>query len=63
MFQTAVRLLFPPRCTGCGALVESDFGLCPACWRDTPVIGGTVCDSCGAWLLGRLDGFWLECDD
>lgn len=63
IFQTAVRLLFPPRCTGCGALVESDFGLCPACWRDTPVIGGTVCDSCGAPLLGQPDGFRLECDD
>lgn len=63
MFQTAVAQLYPPRCLGCGAMVESDFGLCATCWRDTPFIGGTVCDSCGVPLPGEPDGFRLECDD
>lgn len=44
-------------------MVESDFGLCGPCWRDTPFIGGTVCDACGVPLLGEPDGFRLECDD
>lgn len=63
MFQTAVQLLYPPRCMGCGSMVESDFGLCGACWRDTPFIGGTVCDGCGIPLHGSPDGHRLECDD
>ena len=61
--QTAVELLYPPRCLGCGALVDSDFGLCGICWRDTPFIGGTVCDACGVPLPGAPDGHRLECDD
>lgn len=44
-------------------MVESDFGLCGSCWRDTPFIGGTVCDGCGTPLIGAPDGHRLECDD
>jgi ComF family protein len=44
-------------------MVESDFGLCGSCWRDTPFIGGTVCDSCGLPVQGSADGYRLECDD
>lgn len=61
--QMAVSLIYPPRCLGCGSLVESDFGLCGACWRETPFIGGTVCESCGMPLPGMGDGFRLDCDD
>lgn len=48
---------------GCGDLTESDFGLCGPCWRDTPFIGGTVCECCGTPLPGAKDGFRIECDD
>ncbi len=61
--QTAVEMIYPPRCLSCGALTESDFGLCGACWRDTPFIGGTVCESCGMPLPGARDGHRIECDD
>lgn len=61
--QTAIRLVFPPRCISCGDLVDSDFGLCGPCWRDTPMIGGFVCDSCGVPLPGPDDGHLVECDD
>ncbi|TDE37034.1 double zinc ribbon domain-containing protein [Antarcticimicrobium sediminis] len=60
--QTAVALIYPPRCLGCGTQVESDFGLCGACWRETPFIGGTVCDGCGLPLDGAEDGHRIECD-
>lgn len=53
--QTALRLLYPPQCLLCRDLVESDFGLCGACWRDTPFIGGLVCDGCGVPLPGDPD--------
>ena len=45
--QTAVSLIYPPRCIPCGGLVESDFGLCATCWRDTEFLGESVCDACG----------------
>ncbi len=44
-------------------MVESDFGLCAACWRDTPFIAGLVCDSCGTPLPGENDGHVERCDD
>lgn len=61
--QTAVQLIYPPRCLGCGDLTEQDFGLCGQCWRDTPFIGGVVCESCGVPLPGEADGHRIECDD
>lgn len=61
--QTLIGLIYPPRCLGCGDLVDSDFGLCGPCWRDTPFIVGTVCDGCGMPLPGVEDGERLECDD
>ena len=63
MIQTAVRLIYPPRCMGCGGLVDSDMGLCAHCWRDTPFISGTVCDACGAPLIGPSASHRIECDD
>ncbi|MEM9125539.1 MAG: ComF family protein [Pseudomonadota bacterium] len=61
--QRAVELIYPPRCMGCGELTAAEFGLCGACWRDTPFIGGAVCDSCGTPVLGNSDGQRIECDD
>jgi ComF family protein len=60
--QTAVELLYPPRCLGCGVMVDTDFGLCGPCWRDTPFIGGLVCEACGTPLQGGHDGHRIECD-
>lgn len=62
-FQTAMRLVYPPRCTICGTQVESDFGLCGPCWRDTPFISGLVCDACGTPLPGQDTGQPELCDD
>jgi len=61
--QTAVSLIYPPRCLGCGGQVDSDFGLCGSCWGDTPFIGGAICDSCGTPLPGKSDGETLICDE
>ncbi len=61
-FQTALNMIYPPRCLGCGQHVESDFGLCGSCWGETPFIGGTVCDGCGIPLPGRPDPEGVSCD-
>ncbi|NIZ11847.1 ComF family protein [Phaeobacter sp. HF9A] len=60
--QTAVSLVYPARCLNCGGLVESDFGLCSACWRETSFISGLVCDACGVPLPGEDDGQLVHCD-
>lgn len=62
--QGIIHLIYPPQCIACGGLVESDFGLCPSCWRDTPFIAGLVCSQCGAPLPGTADpGEVVLCDD
>ncbi|OED49514.1 double zinc ribbon domain-containing protein [Leisingera sp. S232] len=60
--QTAVSLIYPSRCLGCGGLVESDFGLCAVCWGEMRFVTGTVCEGCGVPLPGEADGFRQECD-
>lgn len=62
-FQTALQVVYPARCTLCGCHVESDFGLCGPCWRDTPFIAGLVCDTCGVPLPGESGGHAEHCDD
>lgn len=62
--QAAVQLVYPPQCLSCDALVSSDFGLCPKCWRDTPFITGLVCDCCGTPLPGDDEGGpAVQCDE
>ncbi|UZD92639.1 ComF family protein [Cognatishimia activa] len=61
--QTAVQMIFPPRCVACGVHVESDFQLCGSCWRETPFIGGAICDRCGIPLPGQVSEHQEVCDD
>ena len=45
-------------------MVQSDFGLCGACWGETPFIGGLVCEICGVPLPGEaVAGETLHCDE
>lgn len=60
--QTALQMIYPPRCLGCGGLVEQDHGLCASCFAETPFITGLVCDLCGIALPGRSDSA-VQCDD
>ncbi|KUF09542.1 ComF family protein [Pseudoponticoccus marisrubri] len=60
--QMLVQMLYPPRCLSCGGLVETDFGLCGACWRETPFTSGLTCDLCGTPLPGQSDRA-EHCDD
>lgn len=61
--QSLLRLAFPPQCVGCHALVERDFALCGACWRETPFITGLICDSCGVPLPGDSSDQVEHCDE
>ncbi len=61
--QGALQLLYPPQCISCAAPVQSDFGLCGDCWRETPFIAGLVCDQCGVPLPGSDSTERALCDD
>jgi len=60
--QAGLQVIYPPQCISCGALVASDFGLCPDCWRETPFLSGLVCDQCGIPLPGEAEET-AHCDD
>lgn len=60
--QTLLQMIYPSRCLGCGTLVEGDFGLCGACWRETPFVTGVSCDACGVPLLGADPAEIAHCD-
>ncbi|NHB75969.1 ComF family protein [Rhodobacter calidifons] len=61
--QRALQLLYPPQCISCSAPVQSDFGLCADCWRETPFVSGLVCDQCGVPLPGSDAKERALCDD
>ncbi|HLF58607.1 MAG TPA: ComF family protein [Alphaproteobacteria bacterium] len=40
-------LLLPPRCLGCGRLVETAHSLCADCWQGVAFLAPPVCARCG----------------
>lgn len=56
MLQSVISLFLPRQCVMCDAQVESEGGLCGACWTRTPFIEGLSCDLCGVPLTGEDDG-------
>ncbi|MGY6411461.1 MAG: double zinc ribbon domain-containing protein [Alkalilacustris sp.] len=61
--QRVLRLIYPPQCLSCATPVAEDNALCAACWRDTPFIGGLVCDACGIPVAGDPEATGVLCDD
>jgi ComF family protein len=54
--RSAVRLLLdlalPPRCTGCGELVDEVGAFCAGCWAKMEWLGNDGCQRCGLPLSG-----------
>lgn len=63
LLQRTIRAIYPPQCIACDAMTAEEHGLCGTCWAGTAFIGGTICDTCGAPLMGESDGGVLQCDD
>lgn len=61
--QSALAVLYPAQCVGCGEPVEDTHGLCGRCWAETPFVTGHVCDKCGGPLPGESDGAVDLCDE
>src|SRR3546814_12148413 len=47
MLMKAVNLALPPRCLGCGLILEQDDSLCVACWSGLSFIRAPRCAACG----------------
>ncbi|MEQ8402450.1 MAG: ComF family protein [Roseitalea porphyridii] len=43
----ALDLVLPPRCLGCGRLVEDQGALCPPCWSAITFLADPLCTCCG----------------
>lgn len=57
-----MRACYPAQCVACGALVDDDWALCAACWREAGFLQGLVCDACGVALPGEDVGGPAHCD-
>ncbi len=53
----ALDYALPPRCPGCGVIVEAVQSFCPDCWQSLDFLGDAVCAVCGepAEPFARVD--------
>ncbi len=63
MLHSVVRMVMPRQCAVCGALTETDSGLCGECWSETDFATGLCCSLCGVPLPGDVDEGPTHCDD
>ena len=45
--RQVVDFALPPRCAGCGAIVENVHDFCPDCWTGIDFLGQSGCVTCG----------------
>ena len=45
--RPALDYALPPRCPGCGSVVEADHSFCLACWGGMEFLGDPCCARCG----------------
>ena len=50
--RAVVDYALPPRCSGCGEVIEETGGFCPPCWNGLEWLGNDGCGRCGLPLLG-----------
>lgn len=56
LLSPLVDLVLPPRCPGCGAMVEGDLQFCTDCWNALRFITDPACTACGKpFADGRND--------
>ncbi|MBA4782887.1 MAG: ComF family protein [Rhizobiales bacterium] len=60
--RSALRLVLPPRCLSCAALVGQPGGLCAICFSDLPLIAKPVCERTGKPLAYDLGGAFTSAE-
>lgn len=48
--RAGLDFALPPRCAGCGIIVEDVHSFCPDCWKDVEFLGESGCETCGTPL-------------
>lgn len=56
LFRTAADFALPPRCPGCGVVVDGDHRFCLECWNSLDFLSGTGCAGCGRPIEGERIG-------
>lgn len=46
VWRAGIDYLLPPRCPGCGAIVDGDHRFCAPCWRSLDFLGDPCCPCC-----------------
>lgn len=46
-FRTVLDFALPPRCAGCGTIVDEIDSFCPPCWTSLDFLGSEGCSCCG----------------
>jgi ComF family protein len=60
LLQPAIDYALPPRCPGCGAIVDEDFAFCLPCWSGMVFLGEPCCARCGVPFAHDM-GAGAEC--
>jgi ComF family protein len=50
VLRAAIGLALPPRCPGCGAIVDGDHRFCAPCWAGLEFLGPSACARCAVPL-------------
>ena len=45
--RSLLDFALPPRCAGCGTIVEQVHSFCATCWKQVDFLGESGCDCCG----------------
>ena len=45
--RIALDFALPPRCAGCGIIVDDVHSFCPDCWKEVDFLGESGCSTCG----------------
>lgn len=56
LLRSLVHFALPPRCPGCGVVVEGDHRLCLQCWRSLDFLTGEGCAACNLPMPGSAPG-------
>jgi ComF family protein len=59
--RAVVDYALPPRCPGCGVIVEADRQFCLSCWSSLDFLDGPACVSCSIPLPAALPGAPIRC--
>ncbi len=52
----ALDFVLPPRCAGCGTIIDEVHGFCAECWTKVDFLGGSGCETCGLPLTATDAG-------